>query len=444
VEENPRRADIIRRHYHRPVLNQAPRSFLARTQKRFDVIQVENWGSSIPGAAALAQNYDFTVEAFTEYLDHLTENGVLIITRRLLLPPANTIRLWASAMEALKKRHPDHPGPRLAIVRNWGVFTLLVSPRPLTNSAKIRDFAREMNFDLVYLDGSGEADANRFNTFDRPHHFTAIHRLARSYESGAQETYFKNHPLDVAPQRDHRPFPDRFLKWTGLTTIYKSKGERLYSLLLSGEIVVSVLFAQALCVVLFLLGAPLLIIRKKERRPTPPQFLYFAGVGAGFMFVEIYFIDALILLFGDPLISVTAALVGILIFSGAGGRWSRNMEFPALKTAMVILLALLALLFLTLHRTLPHLLALPLAPRWIIDFLLLAPPGFLLGLPFPMGMRHLPMRPAQRAFAWTTNGCASVLASIGSAQIAISLGLPALMAFAVVAYAVALAAISRN
>jgi hypothetical protein len=42
--------------------------------------------------------------------------------------------------------------------------------------------------------------------------------------------------------------------------------------------------------------------------------------------------------------------------------------------------------------------------------------------------------PAQRAYAWSTDGCASVLASIASAQIALGLGISAIMIFAISAY----------
>jgi hypothetical protein len=61
----------------------------------------------------------------------------------------------------------------------------------------------------------------------------------------------------------------------------------------------------------------------------------------------------------------------------------------------------------------------------------------LVGLPFPLGMRYLLDRPAHRAYAWTANGCASILTSILSAQIALSLGIPMIIVCAGAAYLVA-------
>ncbi len=50
LEENPHRADIIRDHDRLPVINRGPRAFLAKSREKFDIIQEENWGPSIPGA----------------------------------------------------------------------------------------------------------------------------------------------------------------------------------------------------------------------------------------------------------------------------------------------------------------------------------------------------------------------------------------------------------
>jgi hypothetical protein len=52
----------------------------------FDIIQVENWGSSIPGMASLSSEYLYTIEAMHRYIDMLTDSGILIIPRKLLLP----------------------------------------------------------------------------------------------------------------------------------------------------------------------------------------------------------------------------------------------------------------------------------------------------------------------------------------------------------------------
>jgi ABC-type multidrug transport system permease subunit len=75
--------------------------------------------------------------------------------------------------------------------------------------------------------------------------------------------------------------------------------------------------------------------------------------------------------------------------------------------------------------------------RSMIALLFLFPAGFLMGLPFPLGMCYILHTPAQRAYVWSVNGCASVLASIAAAQAALSLGIPYVVVFAILAYLLA-------
>ena len=102
-----------------------------------------------------------------------------------------------------------------------------------------------MNFDMVYMPGISRNMVNRFNIFDTPYHFLEINRLANAYRSGTEKIYFETYPLDVSPQTDNRPFPYRFLKWTRLKALYKMTGSRFYSLFMSGELVVTVVFLEA-------------------------------------------------------------------------------------------------------------------------------------------------------------------------------------------------------
>ena len=60
-----------------------------------------------------------------------------------------------------------------------------------------------------------------------------------------------------------------------------------------------------------------------------------------------------------------------------------------------------------------------------------------MGIPFTIGMRDLAPDHLQRAYAWAINGCASVLLSIVSAQLALSLGFRSILIGAAIAYAMA-------
>jgi hypothetical protein len=437
VEQSSHIAEILARHYHHKVINRNPRAFLAQDDTDYDIIHIENWGVSIPGTAALDQEHSFTIEAFSEYMNHLRPGGIVTVSRKLLLPPSDSLRLWGAAYEALIRTGNNNPAAHLAILRNFDTFTLLISNSRL-DFKRLVEFAKTRNFDLVFLQGMARQTANRFNIFDKPYHFEEINRLAERYRAGLQKAFYHDYLLDVAPQSDMRPFPSRFLKWSKVKMLYRSMGSRLYALFLSGEIVVTVVFLEALFIALLLLILPLLVSTRGTRKPKFHQVVYFFAVGTGFMLVEIYFIKRFIILVGDPVVSFTLVIAGILFFSGLGGIWVHRQSPHNLKLPLSLLIVMLVFETIVFELLMTEILQASTAMQYISIFLFLLPVGFLMGLPFPLGMRCILDTPVQRAYAWSVNGCASVLSSILAAQVAISWGIPQVAAAGVFAYLTAL------
>jgi hypothetical protein len=264
------------------------------------------------------------------------------------------------------------------------------------------------------------------------------------YRSGRQKEYFQRYLLDVRPQSDARPFPGRFLKWSKIKLLYQSTGSRLYALFMSGEIVVAVVFFEALLIALVLLIIPLLVSTRGTGKPRLYQVIYFFAVGTGFMFVEIYFIKRFVILVGDPVISFTVVIAGILFFSCLGGIWVHRKSRCSIRLSLAVLAAVLVLEavgFELLQSDIPKA-STPML--YVIILLFLLPPGFLMGLPFPLAMRNILDTPVQRAYAWSVNGCASVLSSILAAQVAISWGIHQVAAAGVLAYLVAMFVLFRK
>ena len=78
------------------------RSFVRRSKEKYDIILIslaitETSGSA--GAYALVENYLYTVEAFHDYLEHLTENGRLVIVTH---GDAETLKLFGISIKALQ------------------------------------------------------------------------------------------------------------------------------------------------------------------------------------------------------------------------------------------------------------------------------------------------------------------------------------------------------
>ena len=233
---------------------------------------------------------------------------------------------------------------------------------------------------------------------------------------------------------DNRPFPGRYLKWPKVKSLYQTLGSRLYALLMSGEIVVLVVLIEALLISGFLLFLPLAFIRRSRKKTSISQALYFFGVGAGFMFIELFFIKKYILLFGDPVISFSVVVCGILIFSSFGGAWAQTRDKSVLKKTFPILISILLLAFLGLNPLMDHLLEFETIWQYVWALMILFPIGFLMGLPFTIGMRDLLSSATQRAYAWSANGCASVITAIVSAQLALIFGIFSILGCAIVAY----------
>src|SRR5205823_10014940 len=106
------------------------RSYVRRSNKKYDVIQaslVDTWAATAAGAYTLTENTLYTVEAFDDYLDHLTDGGVLTITRWVF----DGLRLVSLAQEACARRGWD-AASRLIIVQNDRVATFLLKKTPFT------------------------------------------------------------------------------------------------------------------------------------------------------------------------------------------------------------------------------------------------------------------------------------------------------------------------
>ena len=126
----------------------------------------------------------------------------------------------------------------------------------------------------------------------------------------------------------------------------------------------------------------------------------------------------------------------------SGECWSQRIGHQGLGYAIIALILILA--FFGLNKLVHQILGLSSIFRYILAFLLLLPPGLLMGLPLPLGMQYLLKSPVQHAYAWAVNGCASVLTSILAAQITFSLGIPTIMACAASAYLLAFLSALQN
>lgn len=437
LDADPRTTGMVRDHYRVAATSEPPLRFFSRIGNRFDMIHLENWGNSLPGTAALDQGHSLTRESISRYLASLTDRGIFMVSRMLHLPPSDMPRLWATAYECLREMGIAEPARHMVILRNWDTFTLIVSPGRIPDSGTIVAFARKYNFDRVAGPASETDLVNRFNKFEKAFHHLEIKSLEDAYALGEERRYFRSYPLDVRPQTADRPFPNRFFKWLRFKEIYGMSGSRAGFLALSGEIIVGAVLVVALAISVVLLILPLIVATGKRKRPGLGPIVYFLSVGAGFMFMELYFIKLYYQLWSSPAISLSVVLAGFLIFSGLGGLLSHRIDPARFPIVMAVIAAVVAVVYFGYG----HLMAkVGQGGGWWRVFwavVLLLPPGLVMGIPFPLGMRYMLRQPLERAYAWSANGCASVAAAILSAQIALSTNISALAAWAAASYILA-------
>jgi hypothetical protein len=156
--------------------------------------------------------------------------------------------------------------------------------------------------------------------------------------------------------------------------------------------------------------------------PHPAALAYFGLIGLAFMLVEIPLIQRFILFLGQPAYALTAILFTLLFFSALGSRSSS-------RVSLRLAVALLAVLLLASPWLLPWVfrqaLGLPLASRLGVTVVVVAPFGFLMGIPFPGGIYWMlgsTERASQIPWIWAVNGAASVVASVLAALLALSFG----------------------
>ena len=87
---------------------------------------------------------------------------------------------------------------------------------------------------------------------------------------------------------------------------------------------------------------------------------------------------------------------------------------------------------------LPSLVSLPAALKTAVTLVLIAPLGFAMGLPFPLGLERVSAEaPDLVPWAWGINGCASVVGAVLASILAMHIGFTLVVCLALALYALA-------
>ncbi len=421
------------------------RSALKKKNGDFDLVVfslADVFGSAGTGQFGFGENYLYTEESFMDAFHQLSDEGIASMTLYLLPPPRQEIRLLATWIEILR-RTVDFPDQHLIVIRSWGTISFFIkkSPYSAREIKTLKDFCETYFVDLVFYPGIKPEEANIYNRYEEPLYYNFTHQLL---SSSGHQSFYKDYLFQVEPVVDDRPFFANFFKLSKIKATFTVLGQKWLPFL-QGEFLVLLLFVQAICVAFILVWVPVLLLRKHSRSKYPDFkkiLLYFGLIGMSFMFVEITLIQKFILFLGHPLYSTALTIFALLFSSGIGSLLSKkllghhpkkNVIFPLLSAACLILgyTLVLPVLF-------KSMIGWALLPKLFLSFCLIFPLGFMMGFPFPTGIRFLAR--TERAiipWAWATNAFSSVVNSIAALMFAFWVGYNCVLVLAAIGYLIA-------
>jgi hypothetical protein len=426
--------ELYRRPKVRLVIDEG-RSYIRRSPERYDVIQASAvFGRMAPAAGAftLSENNLYTVEAFRDYWEHLTDDGILTISRFIF--ERETLRLVSLGLQLLREEGAADPAAHLAVIKERGLANFMLKKSPFTPAEieQLRRLGREREFDVVFLPDRRDGDGP----------------FQRLIASGGSPEFYRQFPYDITPTDDDRPFfyymfkPADFARL--LTFPQESQFEDRAVLTLRNLLAVVSGF-----VALFLLLPLVLLDRQALRRAGSGwRILYFACLGLGFMLVEIGLLRRFILFLGPPIYALAVVLCSLLVFAGLGSlladRTPPGREGRVLPPVLLALVLLFNLYVFDLPPLLNAAMTAPILGRCLLAALLLAPLGLLMGMPLPLGMRLFHRDGSGVPWSWGINSATSVLGAILAVIVAMNFGFTVTLLAGEALYVLALLPVLRH
>ena len=413
-----------------------PRSFLSAAKKNYDLIQLPIIGAfgGSSGLFAMREEYSLTKEAFLQMWSLLEKDGIISITAWMDYPFRNPLKIAATLAESAEAAGVSQIRSHLIAVRSWGTITFLLKKTALTpvDTARVRSFCNKFFFDPAILPGMAREERYIYNGMNDTSFFSYLDELL----SGKREKLYRDYDFSLRPATDDKPYFSQFLRWKSLPHLKTVFGEQTVPFLELGWLISAITFFQISLLAFILIIIPLFRIGWKGGGKLW-TLLYFSGLGIGYMFIEIVLIQKFILFFGNPVYAVAFVIGVMLLASGAGSYFSsRWIITPALlrKVLLVIIILLLVYAF-SLSPFLQQVARLSFQLKFILSLVLIALPGFFMGMPFPIGIKKLSVaNEINLPWAWGINGCMSVISAALATLLTVETGFTVVMLLAAVAY----------
>ena len=487
------------------VIDYEGRHFLEHTSEKFEVIDLslaDSTGLSNPGGFAVVEKFPYTEEAMETYMRALAPGGVLAVTIwNKEEPPKSVLKLYATMAAASRALDGDRMADLFFVSSSYlSTATVLYKRGGFTQDEieKLRKHTHAMSFDEIYSPGlfydGSETDrtldgyvAQFFSapvngppgsdktvsaepSGDTPQASdptapddnaappggksdegvlpsTVMGRLAwHSFVNGDWDKVADRYVFNTSKLTNDSPYFAAYVKTKDLPQVL-SDPDRLEPLQDEwGYLLIWATLGIACVTAAVLLVIPLIWGWRSFFSKTPGKTLsviYFACLGAGYIMVEVGLIAHFVMALGNPTVSASILITGMLVFSGLGALLSErilDVKRVVMPIIFVVIAAMLAAYALYLNVALDAIGALPYAARLALCFLFIAPPAFLMGFPMPTAMTTLGRLGKEHLFiwAWGVNGCFSVIGAAAAPVIATNFGLGAVIEIAALAYFLAM------
>lgn len=385
------------------------RNFIEGDKTKYDLIYLPMVFSDAAGTVgySLVESYVFTEEAFKEYLEHLTPDGEIAF---LLHDFDELTKAFTTGVSMLKSQGISEREATRHILalgdEHASIYSLDLLHNPLLILKKSQFSRTESESRLKTALGTGK------RPLYVPYLFEKLYAPLASGKSDVREfvSTLRQMNYNARPATDDSPF---FYNKGGLIP------KALQSLLL---------------LISFATLSFLLYSRSRGDQAAgggkslwSPYLLYFAFLGAGFMLIEVSLIQKFILFLGFPTLTFSVILFSLFLSGGLGALASENWlaARPGRRAALAALgVASLALIY---SFALPRIFELfwtyGIRARSLLTMGLVSPLGFLMGIPFPTGLKMVKKNLAEAIpWMWAVNGITSVFGSVAAVVIAMVWG----------------------
>ncbi len=463
------------------------RLYAKGVENKYDIIDLslaDSTGLSNPGGFSIVEKYNYTRETLQDYMRALAPSGVLSITlwnKEDL--PKSVPQFFSTAVSAAWAQDGKEAKNKFFIVHTYLSTMTLMYKKDGFSAAEIktlREYAADMSYEVLYYPGI-KIDASigptvfkgyRASHFDLPGvekakagekpkegdktgesggpraaltwsnlYKVMLHHLM----DGEFEKVQKAYVFDTRPLTNNRPYFAGYIKAHEIPNFLdqlEAVSDEWGYLLLWATLIVAAIFGVLLMLFPMIWGWRTIFSRQPGKIGI---MVYFMCLGLGYIVVEVGLIAKFIVALGNPTISASVLITGMLLFSGLGsltsGRYLDRCRkvMPRIFLAIGALLVLGALFFdpiLSVIGQWPYIL------RVGACLLLIAPAAYLMGFPFPMAMAMLSKLGKERFFiwAWGINGTFSVVGAVLVPIVSVLFGHQVLIFGAAAVYIIAMPA----